>query len=172
MKGRPGRRAIGGTLAALLLLLTAACTHDQPTSDDQTGATVDTGTRIADKQGDGEVRTDLAPLTRRFDALGEPVSAVWQSGTMSGGDAPGPSTYWIDAVVTLTEGQARTLNERYDPHRTQDVPNVTDAISAHLPGGPLLTGKSLNQAFRTSRFAAQAYLDLAAHQVVLVAVGQ
>jgi hypothetical protein len=34
----------------------------------------------------GDVRSELAPLTKRFTALGTPVSATWMSGTLGGSD--------------------------------------------------------------------------------------
>ena len=60
------------------------------------------------KDGTGSVRHDLEPLTKRFSALATPISATWMSGTLSG-DSPGPSTYWIDGVVTLRPEVAQSL---------------------------------------------------------------
>ena len=54
----------------------------------------------ADKQGDGKLREEASPLTSRFPALGTPIKVRWMSGTL--GTSPGPSTYWIDAVVWVT----------------------------------------------------------------------
>jgi len=64
---------------------------------------------VAEKSGTGERRNDVEPLVRRFPLLGQPVAAVWYSGTMGSDDAPGPSTYWIDAVVTVDADTAHQI---------------------------------------------------------------
>ncbi|MCL2490908.1 MAG: hypothetical protein FWF36_09375, partial [Propionibacteriaceae bacterium] len=57
--------------------------------------------RRCKKHTRGQRRTDLEPLTKRFPLLGSPVAAIWYSGQMGDDSIPGPTTYWIDAVVTL-----------------------------------------------------------------------
>ncbi|MGH3924653.1 MAG: hypothetical protein ACRDTT_17630, partial [Pseudonocardiaceae bacterium] len=55
----------------------------------------------AQKSGSGELRTDEEPLTKRFSVLEAPLEVRWMSGTYGSSRNPGPSTYWIDAVITL-----------------------------------------------------------------------
>lgn len=131
---------------------------------------IDTQTNGPTKQGDGRVRTDLEPLTKRFSALGQPVAATWMSGTLSG-DAPGPSTYWIDAVVTLSPDVAQALRAT-GPTPTTDTPQVTDEVRAAIPDGGLLAGSDLDATFAQGEFRAKAYLLEGADAVVLVALGQ
>ncbi len=64
------------------------------------------------------MRTDLEPLTKRFSALGGPVSATWMSGTMGDARVPGPSTYWLDAIVELAPMRARDLRRDFTPKPT------------------------------------------------------
>jgi|SRR6478735_153593 len=153
--------------AALLALTTTACGTSSPTPpNDRTRSTVSATT----KTGTGEVRHDLDPLTKRFTALGAPVSATWMSGTL-GGEAPGPSTYWIDAVVRLTPDAASALRA-HSPAPTSETPAVEDGVRSALPSGGLLRSDALDAAFAQGSFRAKAYLSADSDTVVLVALGQ
>lgn len=136
--------------------------------DDSNGGTV---AEQADKQGSGERRTDLKPLTDRFDALGEPVDAVWLSGTLGSERAPGPSSFWIDAVVTLDPAVAADLRDRHAPTRTDEVPSVIDDLSDDIPDG-LTSSTELDAAFSTNGFVTDAYLAVDTDIIVLVSRGQ
>jgi hypothetical protein len=136
-----------------------------PTTD-RTRSTVSSAT----KTGTGDVRTDLEPLTKRFSALGRPVSATWMSGTL-GGDAPGPSTYWIDAVVEVSPETAATLRAA-SPEPTTETPDVEDGVRSAVPSGQLLRSTALDALFAEGSFRAKAYLAADSDTVVLVALGQ
>jgi hypothetical protein len=168
MRTRPALAAIT-TLLALTVpaLATGACTtQPTPPTNDRTRSTVSTAT----KTGTGDVRTDLEPLTKRFSALGRPVSATWMSGTL-GGQAPGPSTYWIDAVVTLTPDAAASLRST-SPEPTTETPDVEDGVRSALPAGQLLHSEALDAKFAQGSFRARAYLAADSDTIVLVALGQ
>ncbi len=64
--------------------------------------------RVPRRQAPG-VRTDLAPLVRRLPGLGTPVAARWVWARLGGDRVPGPATYALDAVVTLTPADADRL---------------------------------------------------------------
>lgn len=125
----------------------------------------------AERGKGGPVRTDLAPLTKRFEALGEPVSAHWQSGTLGGDRAPGPSSYWLDAVVRVRPQTAASLQRRSDGAPTEQPPAVAADLRAELPPGQWLTGEDLNRAFATGGFAGQAFVNAEAATVVLLTMG-
>lgn len=104
-------------------------------------------TLVGDERGEPEepskgvdergMRTDHDPRTRRFPTLDEPVSAQWQSGTL-GDDrtAPGPSTVWIDAVITLEPEVASELeHEALDGQTT--TPDLVPDVAAEVPEGDL-----------------------------------
>lgn len=149
-------------IAAILLLLTAtACSTTQPEKGHP---------RMPPKSGTGELRTDLEPLTKRFPLLTAAEKAEWMSGTLGDDRVPGPSTYWIDAIVTLP---ASTLTEidRGTQENTAP-PEVVEGLRAHLPEGPYLTGQSLDNAFTTETWSATAYRVKNTNVVVLVARGQ
>lgn len=160
------RTAAAALAAALTLTLTAGCSTDPAPTTDRTRSTVSSAT----KTGTGDVRTDLEPLTKRFSALGQPVSATWMSGTL-GGEAPGPSTYWIDAVVEVTPETAATLRAA-SPEPTTETPDVEDGVRPALPSGELLRSTSLDALFAQGSFRAKAYLAADSDTVVLVALGQ
>jgi hypothetical protein len=152
---------------ALLALTTAACSTSSPTPPtDRPRSTVNAAT----KTGTGQVRHDLDPLTKRFTALGRPVAATWMSGTLDG-EAPGPSTYWIDAVVRLSPDTATALRA-HSPAPTTETPDVEDGVRSALPTGQLLCSDALDAAFAQGSFRAKAYLAADSDTVVLVALGQ
>jgi hypothetical protein len=163
MRTRP---ALAALVAALTVTVTAGCSTDPAPATDRTRSTVSDAT----KTGSGDVRTDLEPLTKRFDALGRPVSATWMSGTL-GGEAPGPSTYWIDAVVEVTPETATTLRAA-SPAPTTETPDVEDGVRPALPSGQLLRSTALDALFAQGSFRAKAYLAADSDTVVLVALGQ
>jgi len=173
-RARAARRLAGPTAAlALAALALGACS---PGSDP--GATTTDRTRettmaeTPGKNGTGEVRTDLEPLTKRFSALGTPVAATWLSGTVGDDDVPGPSTYWIDAVVELDPEVARSLASETGAEETTEEPAVEDDLTASLPDGPLLAGPALDARFAESGFVTTAYLDVDDATLVLVSLGE
>ncbi|KJK46844.1 hypothetical protein UK23_22300 [Lentzea aerocolonigenes] len=129
----------------------------------------DTGT--AEKSGTGELRTDLEPLTKRFTALDDPEHARWMSGTFGSDRAPGPSTYWIDAVVTLSERKIDELKTTYASAPAGKSPEVVEGLRAELPAGAFLTSDRLDQAFSHDKWSAKAYLVPERRVLVLVATG-
>lgn len=123
------------------------------------------------KAGTGELRTDLDPLLSRFPVLGAPAGARWMSGTSGRADVPGPSTYWIDAVVTLDPAAAGQLMTAHAPAAEGGTPDVVEGMRAELPDGPFLTGDALDVAFDHERWHVSAYLDADSGELVLVATG-
>ena len=65
----------------------------------------------------GGLRTDSDPLTKRYAVLGTPRGVTWVSGTVGDERVPGPSTYWIDAVVVLA-----VAVEQHHPPRAPGAP--------------------------------------------------
>ncbi|GAA3669425.1 hypothetical protein GCM10022267_65160 [Lentzea roselyniae] len=128
-------------------------------------------TDTAEKSGTGELRTGLEPLTKRFPALDDVEQARWMSGTLGSDRAPGPSTYWIDAVVTLPESKIDELKSAYAPESTGKSPEVVEGLRAELPTGTFLTSDRLDQAFSHDKWFAKAYLVPDRRALVLVATG-
>lgn len=166
-------RLAGPTAVLAAVLALTACSPGTGPGDRTTDGTRET--TMADepaKNGTGAVRTDLEPLTKRFSALGAPVAATWLSGTVGDEGVPGPTTYWIDAVVRLDPAVAQTLADETAPQETTEVPAVVDDLRDDLPDGPLLAGDALDARFAESGFVATAYLDVDDATVVLVSLGE
>ncbi|RKT55820.1 hypothetical protein [Saccharothrix australiensis] len=125
----------------------------------------------AAKTGVDEVREDLEPLRKRFPPLAGATGARWMSGTYGRGDAPGPSTYWIDAVVTLPADEVRRLVAAHGPTAQGRSPEVVAGLRERVPAGPFLTGEAFDRAFTHERWTASAFLDERSGQVVVVATG-
>jgi hypothetical protein len=135
------------------------------------GVSAEGGSEPAGKSGSGELRTDLEPLVTRFPVLGAPAGARWMSGTFGRADVPGPSTYWIDAVVTLPAAEVERMVSAHAPTAEGKAPDVVEGMRAQVPGGPFLTGEALDGAFDHERWHASAYLDQKSGELVLVATG-
>ncbi|MGH3916758.1 MAG: hypothetical protein ACRDTC_25595 [Pseudonocardiaceae bacterium] len=125
----------------------------------------------AQKSGTGELRTDEEPLIKRFPVLEDPLEVQWMSGTYGDSRNPGPSTYWIDAVITLDDDRIDDLTAAYSPASTDQTPSVVDGMAEQLPPGPFQISDTLNNAFKEGRWWARAYLDPQSNKLVLVATG-
>jgi hypothetical protein len=80
-------------LLALVLLLAAGCAAPP----------------AADPLERAEVRTDPAPITSRFPALGAPLAVTWIGGTLGDDRVPGPSRFFLEAVVALAPADVERL---------------------------------------------------------------
>ena len=156
------RRLVAAALAVLTL---AGC--GQPTNPTNPRSTV---SATAVKTGDPTLRHDLEPLTKRFPALRTPEAATWLSGTFSGG-APGPSSYWIDAVVRLDAATGAELLAAAGA-LTPGTPEVVAGLAGSLPAGGLGTSDALNRALAAGEWRAKGYLTADGRTLVLVAAGQ
>lgn len=126
----------------------------------------------AAKTTSNPVRNELEPLTKRFPALGPPVSASWVSGDMGDPRNPGPSLYWIDAIVEVSPVTADGLKATYRPVPTANRPDVWETLRGNLPQGSYLTSDQLDQAFRSTRISAHAFLATDEPIVVITATGE
>lgn len=117
-------RSLGLLLVALITLAGCGWGSEPPPPTEPTKRVDERGTR-----------TDLDPLTTRFPDLGDPVSATWQSGTLGGDrDAPGPSTYWIDAVVNVEPEAADSLRAQPSSDSGRDM-DLVDAVAGEVGDG-------------------------------------
>lgn len=126
---------------------------------------------VAEKSGTGELRTDVEPLTKRFPGLDGPEQVRWMSGTFGSDRAPGPSTYWIDAVITLSQNKVDELKAAHAPEPVGATPDVVEGLRAELPEGTFLTGERLDKAFTRDTWLTKAYLSPDERKLVLVAMG-
>lgn len=123
-----------------------------------TGCGGETTTRVAEKSGVGETRTDLEPLTKRFPLLAATESATWMSGTMGPRDSPGPSTYWIDAIATLPAAEHEALAELGVLSAGSLPDDFRSELTESVPTGELRTSPELNEAFSHDEFWSEVLL--------------
>ena len=167
-----GLRLAKAAAAALLLLVGCTGTDGGPPPASTT--TEDTATVSAPapdvSRGDrGPVRDDLEPLARRFDLLADAQEVTWQGGVLGDPRAPGPSTYWIEAVVRPSEpalAEARRLADE-----PLGEPALADELAGAASDGPWTGGSRLDQAFAQAGYSGRVLLDDDAGVLVLLLIG-
>ena len=160
---------VGGALAA--------CVPTHPTPGPATSSAVPreatTPTGAATKNVEGGLKTDPSPLVKRFAALGTPLSVEWASGVMGGPRVPGPSTYWIDAVVHLTPEVAATMRTAATSGGVgEGQPEVVPLLADRMPSGPLRTSPALDALLASPGWDVHGYVDPASDVLVLTARGE
>lgn len=153
-----GARGIAVALACVGAL--ASCSTVEP----------GTATPTPSSSGLGTLRTDTAPLTDRFPSLGDPVSATWVAETIGDDRAPGPATYRIDAVITVSPSVAATLAATMG-ESTAETPSVITALESSIPAGETQTSQQLDESLSTSNWVVNAWLVDGTDTVVLSALG-
>ncbi|MBF4635693.1 hypothetical protein ITJ38_14870 [Agreia pratensis] len=138
-------------LLALLLVVSGCATEPQP----------------AVRSGSGEIRHELAPLTDRFPQLSEAAEATWMSGTMGDDRAPGPSTYWIDAIVTFDENGYAALRSQSSLESTTELPTLDSGLDPSLPAGPFLRSDTFDAEFSQDGRRTTVFLDDESRSLVL-----
>ncbi|MBL7492283.1 hypothetical protein I6A60_13970 [Frankia sp. AgB1.9] len=120
---------------------------------------------------DGPIRSDLDPLLRRFPALGRPTAAHWESGTYGDDRVPGPSTYWIDAVVALDPDTAATLRKA-PGLAPATLPALSPQLVGQVPtGASWLTSQGLRQTLAKGSWSCEAFLSATTDVLVLRCTG-
>lgn len=123
------------------------------------------GSDSAAKQGDGNLRTDLAPIVKRYPQLASAESIAWMSGTTGTSDV-GPTTYWVDVVAVLPQPEVDTLRTNGDLDPVQP-PELVSGMRAKLPAGPFEGGPGLDELFSASGHSATVAMDPGARTIVL-----
>lgn len=123
------------------------------------------------KQGDGVLRDDLEPLVRRLPKLAGATAASWTSGTLGDSRVPGPTLYWIDAVVELDE--ATIAAARAIPADEMELPDdLHEAVRSRAPEEPFVASQQLDQFFSDGAWRATAWLAVGEPKVVLAIIGE
>lgn len=158
---RSGRRScpvLGVTVALLLASTVSACTETKDVTD-----------AGVEKTGSGELRTELDPLVERMPTLADAESADWMSGTL-GGRAPGPSSYWIDAVVTLDEATLQEVLALPGLARA-DPPKVVSGLRSSVPDAEFQQSPEMDGYFSANEWHVESWLAAEQGEVVLLVVG-
>lgn len=150
---------------ALVFALALSACSAQPAGDEalRGGKNVQSAT----KEGTGGVRHTLEPLTSRFPELVNAASATWMSGTMGASGAPGPSTYWIDAIVELPEAEHAELLKGVSAAEFPLPEDFSPGLHGAIPAGQLLSSSDLNKRFSQGRFVCRVYLATDGRTLIL-----
>jgi hypothetical protein len=137
-------------IALALALTVAGCQSDDTTGSDMTSA-IETA----------EVRTDHKPIADRFPQLGSFVESHWVGGRLGDDGIPGPSTYFIEAVVTLNADEVALLAGRYDFSRTPAPPQPPSSLAPFIQGGSAwYTSAELESGFGPSDWVSNVFVRL------------
>lgn len=150
-------------LAALVWALTGCAGPLSPSAPNPS-------TPTATKHGDGVARHDLAPLTSRIPALSTATAATWSAGTFDDDRVPGPTSYWIDAVVTIDHTQADRLRREL-ALTPASRPTLAASVDAAVPAGPLWGGEELNHRYTPDNWSGTVFLTAEGSTLVLLLVG-
>ncbi|WP_147140058.1 hypothetical protein [Nocardia ninae] len=131
----PRRVSAAAALAAAVLTV-LGCTS--PFSDS-------TPQERSSQVSDDTVRSDPESLMKYFPLIGQPASVSWIGWDNSSG-APGPTIYWVDAVVELEPATAAELRSRYAPAEPTAAPTLKDGLQQAVPAGTYLTGAEFDAA--------------------------
>ncbi|MFB8282853.1 hypothetical protein [Nocardia colli] len=91
------------------------------------------------------VRSDPETLIKYFPLIGHPTSVSWIGWNNSSG-VPGPTIYWVDAVVELDPATAAELRSRYAPTETVAAPTLKDGLRQAVPAATYVTGPQFDAA--------------------------
>lgn len=97
------------------------------------------------------------------------------SGTIGGQSdsrvaAPGPSVYWIEAIIELQPATADALRQKYAPTATDKVPNLNADLQPDAPTGSFLTSTALDTALSNNDWRSAAYLHSGSNTLVMRSV--
>ncbi|WP_285028430.1 hypothetical protein [Plantibacter sp. ME-Dv--P-122b] len=163
------RATVVGVAVAVVAGVLAGCASSP--SPDRTTAATASASDSATRSGTGEIRHQLGPLTDRFPQLATALSATWMSGTMGDERVPGPSTYWIDAVVVLDEAGYAELRAlapgEAGSSEEAELPDLDAGLDDALPPGPFARSSALDDAFSQDGRSTQVFLDDATSSVIL-----
>lgn len=158
-------RVLGAALALALSIFIGGCDGSDQTGRSGTDASVQ----------NNQIRHDLEPLTKRFPEIGKPVSATWMGGALgvqsdSRATVPGPSDYWIEAIIELEPATADALRAKYVPTPTGEVPKLKEALQKDVPAGPFLTSVAMDKALSNNDWRSTTYLDSRSNTLVMRSV--
>ncbi|MFI6999944.1 hypothetical protein [Nocardia sp. NPDC050175] len=91
------------------------------------------------------VRSDPETLMKYFPLIGHPTSVSWIGWNNSSG-VPGPTIYWVDAVVELEPATAADLRSRYAPAESVAAPTLKAGLQQAVPAATYATGPAFDAA--------------------------
>lgn len=83
---------------------------------------------------------------------------------------PGPSVYWIEAIIELEPATTDTLRLKYAPTATGETPNLNGGLGAEVPAGTFLTSPAMDTALSNNDWRSTAYLHSSSNTLVMRSV--
>lgn len=137
-------------VALALALAVVGCQSADTTGSDMTSA-IETA----------EVRTDRQPIADRFPQLGSFVDTHWVGGRLGDDWVPGPSTYFIEAVVTLSPDDVTRLASEYPLTPGPAAPQPPASLGPFVGGSsPWSTSRELDSSFGPSDWVSHVFIRL------------
>lgn len=130
-----------------------------------------TGAGGTTKAIDKAAQTGPEPVLSRTAGIPATSEFLWWSGTMGGG-APGPSTYWVDALVSVDEQQIIRWRELCDPAADAVAPEVVDELAAELPAEDYLECPELASQLSDGTWECRVWISPSHPSIVLALVGE
>jgi hypothetical protein len=150
------RRMVGTVLACLVL---AGCQSAETPRDP-----------VTSKVENAAPRTDREPIEKRFPELGAFTEVHWLGGTLGDDRAPGSSTYFIEAAVSLRPDEAATLRQRYGPAPSAG-PQPPGRLSGYLGGTGWTASPELDRAMGLDQWQVHVFVRPDAPVAYLSATG-
>lgn len=157
------RRAI--VAAGAMLLALAACTSGN--SDREPAERTNTVSAPA-------VRTDAAPITKRFPALGAPAELHWQGGAAGKdtGGVPGPTDVRIQGLIVLPPEVVTAAQKDYQFKPATAGPDLSAELQPFAPKDAVWqVSDAFTRQVRTSSYSGTVLLDPASRTVWLDLIG-
>ncbi len=128
-------------------------------------------TKQSVSKGDiGALRTDTEPISKRWPKLGSIVAVQWYGGILGDPRVPGPSTYWVDAVVELEPAVMEALRAKAGTLKAES-PDIVDELVPKLPPGPFSRSGALDLAVQGT-FMTRVWLPAAGNRLIIAGMGQ
>ena len=115
-----------------------------------------------------ELRTDIEPLAGRLPTLGSDFTAQWFSNTTFDQRAPGPASYWIDALITPAAGVEGLID---DHTLTPGTPDVGEQLTALVPACEWERADSIDRAWGPLDWETHVWFCLERDQLVISMLG-
>jgi hypothetical protein len=178
------RRWIVAVVVGCLGLSGAACTDGSGsptpgTTPVASGDPVASGGPVAgsatEAAAESTVRTDREPIAKRFPGLGAFTAVRWLGGTVGDDRIPGPSRYFVEAVVTLAPDDVARLAAGADlaPIADPEPPEPLRSFVFGVSGSGGWTGsEQLDAGFAPPAWSAEVALQLDEGVAYLSATGE
>jgi hypothetical protein len=125
--------------------------------------------------GESGVRTDAAPLERRFPVLGQLSDAHWLGATLgleSRMSVPGPFDVRVVGIARLRAGEGATIVEaRQSDFRPETPGQVPGPLAGFLPDGATwVRSETFNREVTGEAYSGEFYLDPVSNSVYFDAI--